>query len=172
MKSYNRLGSVFPLLVTITLFTAGLTATVEASGPIPCEQTFPTCFGLCPPGMVCRPGEGCLCVLRQPSSTPTTTPTETPTPTPTVTPTETKVPQGGSCTTPSQCSTTFCEDGVCCDTACTEPAEVCNLEDQEGICTLVSAPAPAASRTGLLATIVILLAVAAFALVRRREGRS
>ena len=106
-------------------------------------------------------GPGSSCELGTPTSTPTSTPTATPT--------ETKVPEGGSCTTPSQCATALCVDEVCCDTACDGPAEVCNLQGQEGICTVVTAPAPAASRTGLLIGLVLLLAVAAFALVRRRD---
>src|SRR5262247_1017436 len=69
------------------------------------------------------------------TATSTATVTDTPTITATATPTSTPVPQGGACTTPSQCSTGFCVADVCCDTACTSPQERCDLPGQRGICT-------------------------------------
>jgi hypothetical protein len=50
-----------------------------------------------------------------PTATPTMTPTTTvtPTTTPTLTPTNTRVPDGGSCTTSSECASGRCVDGVC-----------------------------------------------------------
>jgi len=99
------------------------------------------------------------------------TPTATPTLTPTVTPTNTPVPQGGACTTPSQCSTGFCADGVCCDTACADPLTKCNLPGHVGTCSRApTAGAPALTPAALLLALVVLAGLAAIAL--RRRGRS
>jgi hypothetical protein len=104
-----------------------------------------------------------------PTQTPTATSTQTPTATPTATPTNTGIPQGGDCPTPSQCSTGFCVDRVCCDTACTDPLMQCNLPGQRGTCASTAAPAPALTPWGLLAAAVVLASIAGFAL-RRRLG--
>jgi hypothetical protein len=61
-----------------------------------------------------------------------------------------------------------CVDDVCCDTACDGPQESCNQPDNEGVCTAIAAPAPAVSRTGLLALVAILAGIAGFAFWRRR----
>lgn len=102
--------------------------------------------------------------------TPTATPTATPTSTPTSTPTNTPVPNGGSCMDPAQCASTFCVTGVCCDRACDQPNERCNLAGSQGICTVPSAPAPALSGTWLVAGILVLLAIGGLS-VRSRRAR-
>jgi hypothetical protein len=102
-----------------------------------------------------------------------TAPTATPTSTPTLTPTATPTPQpnGSSCADPAQCASTFCVDGVCCDTACTAPGEQCNLAGQIGTCASTAAPAPALTPWGLLVAAVLLISVAGFALRHRMRGR-
>jgi hypothetical protein len=98
---------------------------------------------------VCIGVNECL-ATRTPSATPTTTPTTTitatPTQTPTATPTNTPVPNGGECMTPSQCAS-----GICIN----------------GICQAPTAGVPAASPTGLLVGVVVLVGLGGMALLRR-----
>ena len=103
---------------------------------------------------------------KTPTETPTNTPTvtDTPTNTPTATPTNTPVPQGGACTTPSQCSTGFCVDDVCCNSACTSGR--CDLPGQRGTCSGL-APAPALAPRALAVVAALLVGVGAFTLRRR-----
>ena len=98
-------------------------------------------------------------------------PTLTPTSTPNATPTNTPVAQGGACSTPSQCSTGFCVDSVCCDTACTDPLKRCNLPGEVGTCSSPAATAPALTPWGLLIAAALLASVGAFALRQRMRGR-
>lgn len=105
------------------------------------------------------------------TNTPTMTPTGTPSFTPTATPTNTPVPQGGACATPSQCSTGFCVDAVCCDSACTDPLKRCNLPGEGGTCAGPAATAPALSPWGLLIAAVSLAGLGAFALRHRMRER-
>jgi hypothetical protein len=102
----------------------------------------------------------------------TATPTSTPTATPTATPTP--IPNGGSCADGSMCASTFCVDGVCCDRACDQPSEQCNVAGQAGTCVVPAAPAPALGPGGLLAAVLVLLASGALAVRarRRRHGTS
>ena len=102
-------------------------------------------------------------------ATPTATPTVTLTATPTVT--GTPVPQGGTCTTASQCATGFCASGVCCDTACAGPLEQCNLPGRGGTCASSAAPSPALTPWGLVAASLVLAGLAAVALRRRMPSR-
>lgn len=102
------------------------------------------------------------------TATATATDTATATATVTNTPPATPVPQGGACTIASQCSTLNCADGVCCDTACDAPLEQCNLPGQVGTCATTAAGAPAASTTGLLVMLGVLLGAAFVALRLRR----
>jgi MYXO-CTERM domain-containing protein len=98
-----------------------------------------------------------------------TAPTYTATTTATVasTPTATQIAQGGDCTDPAECSTTFCVDGVCCDTECTDPLMQCNLPGQEGTCASTAAAAPALTPWGLIAGLVLLAGTGAWAMRRR-----
>ena len=150
------------------------------------------CNGLCDgplcgkftdsPDSICGQGMSAGCTVIDPTATSTATETETATATATATATETAtstgtatstptaspVPQGGACNTPSQCSTLECADGVCCDTACDAPLEQCNLPGQVGTCATTAAGAPAASSTGLLVMLGVLLGAAFVALPWRR----
>jgi len=110
---------------------------------------------------VCGTEEGCVTIA---------TFTATQTATVTSTPTNTPVPQGGDCTSPAQCATPFCVDGVCCDTACTDPGQVCNQAGNQGVCTVPSAPAPTLTPLALLFALVVLGGLAGIALRRRRSG--
>jgi MYXO-CTERM domain-containing protein len=112
-------------------------------------------------GPSCAP----TCVANTPTSTPTHTPTAT------STPTNTPVPQGGACATPAQCSTGFCVDSVCCDTACTDPSKRCDLTNRVGTCASTTAPAPALTPWGLLAAALALAGFGAFTLQRRLRNR-
>ena len=100
----------------------------------------------------------------------TATSTATSTVTVTSTPTNTPVPQGGDCTDPAQCVTDFCEDGVCCNTECTEPLMQCNLPGQVGTCATAAAVAPALTPWGLIAGLVLLAGTGAWAMRRRRSS--
>jgi hypothetical protein len=98
--------------------------------------------------------------------------TALPTATPTATPTSTGIPQGGDCAIPSQCSTGFCVDGVCCDTICDQPGQICNQAGNQGVCTVPTAPAPALTPRALLMAAALLAGLGAFALRRAvRSGR-
>ena len=105
---------------------------------------------------------------RTASNTPTRTATGTATRTPTNTPAG---EPGQPCTTPAQCSTMICVDGVCCTTPCDGPNETCNLPGREGTCVPeTTAPAPALSGAGKLAALGVLLTIAALGLRRRRHN--
>jgi MYXO-CTERM domain-containing protein len=114
-------------------------------------------------GGTCGSGNTCQ------AHTPTVTSTATATATASATPTRTPVPQGGECTDVSQCVTDLlCADGVCCNTACDQPLEQCNLPGRGGMCASTAAAAPAASSTGLLAMLGVLI-LAAFVAIRVRR---
>jgi hypothetical protein len=75
-----------------------------------------------------------------------------------------------TCTSPSQCTPPFCADGFCCDVPCTGPNQICNQPGNEGECvTIVPAPAPALSGTGLLIAALLLAAVGSIGLFRNRR---
>ena len=103
-----------------------------------------------------------------PTGTPSNTPTSTPTNTPTVTntPVVTPVPDGGDCTTPSQCQSGFCVDGTCCNTICDLPGQTC----EDGTCNSAAA-APALSYRSLALVVVLLAAIGFFALTPLRFGK-
>jgi hypothetical protein len=125
-------------------------------------------------GGSCSGGLDGTCVSPTPTATPTETPTltSTPTQTPTATPTNTpKLPDGAGCATPSDCTSDFCVDGVCCDTACDQPGQICNDAAQPGTCTSTAAPAPALSTLGLFGALAALALVAAVALMLRARPR-
>jgi hypothetical protein len=112
-----------------------------------------------------------------PTITPTRTPTDTPsntptqTPTPTATSTGTPAPNGVPCTTADACVSGFCADGVCCNEACDDPAEICGLSTSLGTCIRVARPVPALSTTALGTALALLAAVAGIALRRARRAR-
>lgn len=91
----------------------------------------------------------------EPTATPTDTPTSTPTPTTTPTPTATGLALGLACTSGTQCVSTFCASGVCCDAPCTEPDQSCAVPGTEGLCRGQSS-APVASPLGVLALCALL----------------
>jgi hypothetical protein len=132
--------------VTAVTFSFGTTAGNDVPGEAPTPTNTPTIT---------------------PTNTPTVTPTGTPSLTPTVTPTVTPVPQGGACANPTQCSTGFCVDAVCCDTACTDPAKRCNVSGQVGVCTITPAAAPTLTPWGLVVAGILLVSIAGFALRHR-----
>ncbi|HEY0301103.1 MAG TPA: choice-of-anchor Q domain-containing protein, partial [Rhizomicrobium sp.] len=103
-----------------------------------------------------------------PSQTTTGTATGSQTSTETATQTPTPQAEGSSCTSPSQCQSMFCVDGVCCATACDGPLDQCNLPGQVGTCASVAAPAPTLDWSGLLIGTLVLGAVAALTLRRGR----
>jgi hypothetical protein len=125
------------------------------------------------PGGFC----GAQCMNPTATATPTETPTETPTatatPTSTVTPTHTPAPDGSGCADPIDCLSGNCVDDVCCDTACAQPAEACNVPGHVGACTSLAAAAPAASHGTLLLMLGVLVAIGGAAVLRvRRRLRS
>ena len=45
---------------------------------------------------------------------------------------------GQSCTSPSQCTSGFCVDGYCCNTACNTACYACNVSGAQGTCTALT----------------------------------
>jgi hypothetical protein len=45
---------------------------------------------------------------------------------------------GESCSTGEDCQTGFCADGLCCNTACGDACQACNIAGQEGHCTSIA----------------------------------
>ena len=41
---------------------------------------------------------------------------------------------GVACITPSECTSGFCTDGVCCNQQCTGPGQSCDVPGQAGTC--------------------------------------
>lgn len=52
-----------------------------------------------------------------------------------------------TCLHDSECSTGNCVDGYCCDSACTEQCEACNLEGHQGRCMTLTSGQPVGKRT-------------------------
>ena len=102
------------------------------------------------------------------TATSTATATGTATSTPNSTPTNTATPQpnGADCSSGSQCLSTFCVDGVCCNTACDGPLAQCNLPGEAGVCASTAAPAPTLSPWGLMIGVLLLAGIAAVTLRR------
>lgn len=48
------------------------------------------------------------------------------------------VSEGGPCSEAAQCATGFCEDGVCCQSACDGQCEACDVSGSVGICVPVT----------------------------------
>jgi hypothetical protein len=163
------------------------TSNARAAAPSICVETDQDTCGLLPFSQFISAGsctDGLFGACASPTQTPTATITATATNTATATstgtatltrtvtqtPTPTLVPNGGECATPAECSSTFCVDGVCCDTICDQPFQTCNQPGDPGVCQTIAAPAPALSRTGLLAVIAVLALVGAMALMWRRQS--
>jgi hypothetical protein len=128
-------------------------------------------------GGSCAGGLDGTCVSPTPTATPSATPTSTATATATATatvtqtPTATRTPQadGASCTMPGDCSSNFCVDGICCNSACNRPFDTCNAPPAPGTCVQV-APAPPVSRRGLFAGLALLTMIGAAALWHQRRA--
>lgn len=41
---------------------------------------------------------------------------------------------GSPCEAPSECASTFCVDGICCDSACDDVCSACNVGEEPGLC--------------------------------------
>ncbi len=134
------------------------------------------CCAPCSTSTECSTGEVCVSGVCQtatstptPTGTPTTTPTDTPTPTATPTASPTRTPAliglGLSCASASDCPSTFCVGGVCCDTACAGTNETCTAPGRVGICS-ANAAAPTLSLPTLCALVLLLIGVGALALRR------
>jgi len=107
------------------------------------------------------------------TATPTHTPTNTPTGTATATDTPTPAPDGADCQVPAQCLSTFCVDGVCCNTACSGGNVRCDIPPSPGVCTAIpQSPAPAMSPLALLLGVGVLVLIAAKGakIAWRRDG--
>jgi len=100
-----------------------------------CVGSVPSCCDACGPGGSCPP-PGSTTTTRPPTTTtttasttttqpPTTSTTTTTTTTETTTSTTPAGANGTPCTTGSECTSTFCVDSVCCDTACDGTCEAC-----------------------------------------------
>ena len=80
---------------------------------------------------------------------------------------------GEPCSAIFQCASTFCVDGVCCNSACDGPSEACNLPGSVGQCVTAAAPAPVVSGRGVLIIGCLLTAIGLLSLrraVRRPRG--
>src|SRR5262245_18515058 len=141
---------------------AAFVACAEFSGPN-CGDAAGDAF--CAPGLNCvDTGDGRDC--REIASP---TPTFTATATQTGTPTRTPQPNGGSCGAASDCASTHCVEGICCNSLCNRPFETCNAPQAPGTCVQV-APAPPVSRRGLFAGLALLTMIGAAALWHQRRG--
>jgi hypothetical protein len=79
---------------------------------------------------------------------------------------------GAACMSNMECTSTFCADGVCCNTACDGANQSCNQPGSVGVCLAQIAPAtsaPAMSIPGLAVATLTLMFLGFFAL--RRESR-
>jgi hypothetical protein len=103
------------------------------------------------------------------TATDTATATATATATVTATPTNTPLPLGADCAAPGTCGSGFCEDGVCCDRACSAPDEICDRPGNDrGTCGQPTpAPAPTLSLAGLAVALAAMALLARGALRKR-----
>jgi hypothetical protein len=60
-----------------------------------------------------------------------------------------KLNPGGKCTAGTQCLSTFCVDGVCCNQDCSGQCQACNLPNKAGTCSPVTGK-PVAPRTACI----------------------
>jgi hypothetical protein len=82
-----------------------------------------------------------------------------------------EIPQGGSCEEfPDACAGGLpCVNDVCCENSCDGLLQRCDVPGSLGLCTSIAAPAPAVSRSGLIAVVAILIAIGGLRVVRRRR---
>lgn len=78
------------------------------------------------------------------------------------------LPNGADCSASTECSSTFCVDGVCCNSACDGAFDTCDAPPEPGVCVQV-APAPPVSRRGLLTGLALLTLIGAAALWHQRR---
>jgi hypothetical protein len=78
------------------------------------------------------------------------------------------LPDGAACSAGSQCQSTFCADGICCNTACDQPFDTCDTPPARGTCVAV-APTPPVSRRGLYTSLALLTLLGAALLWQRRR---
>lgn len=106
---------------------------VAGSTPVPlcglalCDGTNATCDGSCTADVYCAPQAWCASSLRC----------------------EAKRALGANCPRPEACDSGFCADGRCCESACSQPCDRCNLADAGGRCrtaTLGSVPSSSCGR--------------------------
>lgn len=87
-----------------------------------------------------------------------------------------KAPNGEECGAAAECESTFCVDGVCCESACDGPNEICDAPEERGMCVASGAgPQPAPAPTldpWALALTAALLGIIGFVAVRRKGVRS
>lgn len=57
-----------------------------------------------------------------------------------------KHPNGEACAGPDECESGFCVDGVCCNAACGEQCEACDVDGARGMCVPVPSGAPHGAR--------------------------
>lgn len=75
---------------------------------------------------------------------------------------------GDPCTDPGQCTSNFCEQGVCCATACNGTNQICNSQTNPGVCTAVLG-APSLSWPGQFLAATLLTLLGWFGLRRMRK---
>ena len=131
-----------------------------------CGDNGPGCGGFSIES-VCGPSCAVIDGVPVPTMTPTNTPTNSPTATATVTPTATPSGTATPTLTPTatQTPTLVPEGGMCSDTSQCEPPASC----VDGVCTAVTAPAPALSNSGLVLLFGTLIGVAVMGMWRRRQ---
>ena len=175
LKAVNQAvctGGSCPTTGCCTIVPAGTMNPQAANGTVCVETDSASCSlvsGTFVQGGSCAGGLDGTCVSPTPTATSTATVTATATLTQTWTPTRTPQPDGASCTSPSDCDSTFCVDGICCNTACNRPFDTCNAPPVPGTCVQV-APAPPVSRRGLFAGLALLTMIGAAALWHQRRA--
>lgn len=76
---------------------------------------------------------------------------------------------GLPCLDPSECTSGFCEQGVCCNEACSGTDRVCDQAGVEGVCTSVLT-APSLSWPGQLLAATLLTLLGWFGIRRLRDA--
>ena len=100
------------------------------------------------------------------TTTSTATPTVMPTDDSTATATHTRAPDGAGCVSETDCISGFCGNDVCCNTACDEPGQRCNLPPNVGTCQQYLEPAPALFDNLLYLAMGVLIGITAWSMSR------